>query len=73
MRELLLKTTNWKLQSPWIAGQLAIWSFVLLASFVTSLFMHYSSIHLSSALPTIWFAINGGGFLLGGVVVGHKA
>lgn len=73
MKEIFLKITRFKLQSPWIAGQLAIWSFVVFASFCTSLFMHYSSLHLSSTLPTITFAINGCGLLLGGYVAGHKS
>lgn len=73
MKELLLKTWNWKLKSPWIAGQLSLWGFVLFGSFVTSLILHYSSLHISSNLNTITFAINGGGLLLSGFVAGHTS
>lgn len=68
-----MKTSNWKLRSPWIAGQLTLWSILLLGSLFTSLFMHYSSISLSSTLPTITFALNGCGLLVGGFVAGRKS
>jgi putative membrane protein (TIGR04086 family) len=72
MKETLLKGAKRCWQSPWIAGQLVIWIFILCLSFLAALFIHYTSIH-SSSLYTIALMINGVSLISGGYIAGKKA
>lgn len=69
---MLKETLRSSWRSPWLAGQMILWAFILGLSLITALFLHLSSLETSS-LPTITFGINGVSLLSAGFIAGKKS
>jgi putative membrane protein (TIGR04086 family) len=69
----MLKETlysSWR--SPWLAGQIILWAFILGLSLITALFLRFSSLETSS-LPSITFCINAISLLSAGFIAGKRS
>ncbi|SFJ41020.1 TIGR04086 family membrane protein [Thermoflavimicrobium dichotomicum] len=72
MKGSVYSKLKYKLSSPWIAGQLAIWFMVFLLSLISALLVTYSSLKTSS-LTQMAYAMNGIALFAGGYTAGKKA
>jgi putative membrane protein (TIGR04086 family) len=72
VKENIIDSLKGGLRSPWIAGQLYIWTMILMGSFIIALFMRYTSM-TTNQLPMLIYTLNALSLLTGGFVAGKRA
>jgi putative membrane protein (TIGR04086 family) len=69
---MLKETLHSSWRSPWLAGQIILWAFILGLSLITALFLRFSSLETSN-LPSITFCINAISLLSAGFIAGKRS
>jgi putative membrane protein (TIGR04086 family) len=72
VKENMIDSVKGGLRSPLIAGQLYIWTMILVGSFIIALFMKYTSMK-TDQLPLLIYILNALALLTGGFVSGKRA
>jgi putative membrane protein (TIGR04086 family) len=71
MKETWLDSAKKGWRSPWVSGQLLIWSIILVGSFLVALFLRFSSLE-SNQLSVIAYLLNAVALFAGGFFTAKK-